>query len=258
MDENSEQDPNAIDPSWLELPPPFLDSSDTPGPSKEAWRAIWGTSGNSRWAVLIAAFGFLALFAFAWTRSAVVATEWFSALIAALAFLAFIAAIVTVQLTLPTFRTGLAKPKLELGVQIKTEGGEYYDLLDGTTATLSGCRFQVIMTVANAGNAIAAGGVNLFALDSCVVQPLDRRLKVTEAPLDKVTRRGEDAVPCKVAVARNDFLPGDVPYVYFTSIETPGTGTWPLFLGSIASVPDSRTGRYTADRQEVFANIEIV
>jgi hypothetical protein len=230
---------------------------DDPGLAdwRHTWRNVWGTSGTLRWMIAGTALVFMSLFAFAWTRSAVVATEWFSALIAALAFLAFLAAIVTVELTVPTFRAALSRPKLEISVNIRGGDGTLQPISDGCIISEAGRRFVLHISVMNSGTAPTTGGVNIFTQADCTLSALDKRLEVFGSPLDKVLRPDEPSVPCNVAIARTEFVPGSLYYTFLACIETPTAGTWPIMVGVITSVQDRRTGRYEIEDIGYFFDV---
>jgi len=225
---------------------PTWDSDDDPSlvDWRHTWKHVWGTSGTLRWIVAGTALVFISLFAFAWTRSAVVATEWFSALIAALAFLAFLAAIVTVELTVPTFRTALSRPRLEITVDIRGEDGRLHTIFDGCKITQTGRRFILNVNVKNSGSATTTGGVNIFTQADCTLLALDKRLEVFGSPLDRRLKTDAPSIPCNVAIARAEFIPGSLNYCFLASIETPTAGTWPINVGVITAVQDRKTGRY--------------
>ncbi len=262
MDETSSQDWDELDAFTDRLGIPGSAAAITTGDDPEteqswshAWKAIWGNSGNLRWVIVGTGLAFLCLFGFAWTQSAIVATEIFSGLIAALAFLAFLAAILTVELTLPTFRTLLARPKLELHASIKGVDGAVHDLHDGDVIHVEGCRFELRATVMNSGNARAVTGINVWALESCGLLPLDNYLKICRTSLEKlIYGDDEPGAPCKVAIAQTEVIPA-IPYSYLVAVESPRPETWPICVGVFTSIENPRTGAYETLLEVVRANV---
>ena len=220
---------------------------------QHVWAQVWHNSGQLRWLILLSLAVFLSLFGFAWTQSPIVATEWFSGLIAALAFLAFGAGLVTVALTLPAFRAWLARPQLEFLAWIKDSRGERHELADGITVNIIGLEFELGMQVTNTGNAPCVGGVNVFMRGRCSMTSIDK-LEVRPKPEDKTIKSGTTPESCTVAVARTDFVCA-IPVFYRATVQIPEAGLWPIRIGVFTSVQNPQTGGFELVPQDLEADV---
>jgi hypothetical protein len=220
---------------------------------QRVWAQVWHNSGQLRWLILLSLVVFLSLFGFAWTQSPIVATEWFSSLIAALAFLAFGAGVVTLALTLPSFRAWLARPELEFSVWIKDPQGERHELANGGTVTIIGREFELGMKVTNTGNAPCVGGVNVFLRSRCSMTTADK-LEVRPKSEDKILKDGEVPESCTVAVARTDFVCA-IPVFYHAIIQIPEAGVWPIVVGVFTSIQNPHTGGFEFITQDLEADV---